>query len=186
MLGGNVAWGDESIRKQDGGPSRYLIGVSICDLDESEVRSEFMKAGLFKTKKVHWHDMALKEQKKSISLINGFNLRHIVVSAEPLLDNMRSERARRKCLETLFPILEDQYDIKQLIMEARSSKQNKDELLLIQKLRSRGFLHSLQYNLLPGPQDARLWIPDQVLGSVGAIGIKYPSVDNVEFFKINL
>ncbi|MCO6558938.1 MAG: hypothetical protein J6575_05910 [Bifidobacterium sp.] len=130
--------------------------------------------------------MKLDERNKSIDFINNLNLRHIVIGAEPLPETMRPERARRKCLETLLPILEKQYDITQLFMESRNTKQDLLEINFIQGIRSRGFISSLNYQLLPGDSDARLWIPDQILGAVGADDWRGLPVKNVEQYMITL
>ncbi|WEV68270.1 hypothetical protein OZX72_04655 [Bifidobacterium sp. ESL0769] len=181
-----IAWGDESIRTQDTRPSRYVIGVSICNLEESTVRLKFREAKLLTGRKVHWHDMTPNEHRRSVSLINSLKLQHITVSAEPLLDTMRPERARRKCLETLLPILENQFGITRLFMESRSAKQNKEELEFIRVLHSKLFVRKLRYELLPGDKDSRLWIPDQILGASEATEREMFTITDLQRFTINL
>ncbi|WEV72285.1 hypothetical protein [Bifidobacterium sp. ESL0790] len=164
-----LAWCDESIVKEHGSTSsRYLIGASLCGLDEKTIRTFFIKEHLVKRTKAHWHDMTLPERRKSIAFIDGLNLVHIVASVEFTSGITRPERARRRCLEHLLPVLEQDYSVAQVFMEGRTKQQNNAEITFIQGLRSRGFFRVLRYDLMPGSQDARLWIPDQILGAVGS------------------
>ncbi|WEV47592.1 hypothetical protein OZX62_04820 [Bifidobacterium sp. ESL0690] len=163
-----------------------MIGVSICNLEESTVRSQFKKAKLLKGKKVHWYDMDSREHEKSISLINGLKLHHVSISAEPLLKTMRPERARRKCLETLLPILEIQYGVTHLFMESRNVKQDHNELRFIQTLHAKQFVRALRYELLPGGSDSRLWLPDQILGASEGCESERLVVNDLERFSISL
>ncbi|WEV58815.1 hypothetical protein OZX67_08490 [Bifidobacterium sp. ESL0728] len=187
MCNKHYAWGDESVRVQGPGSSQYLIGVCLCDKSESDIRAAFKDAHLIQGPKVHWRDMNVSERKRSIKLINSMHFTNLVVSAGPITGAMRPERARRKCLEKLIPALEHDYGITHLRMEARSSKQDMEEMAFMQHLHERGFLDTLRYKLLPGSQDARLWIPDQILGAIGGIdaGITMP-IENVKRDSIEL
>lgn len=181
-----LAWADESVRTQDAGPGRYMVGVTLCNLDEAQVRIGFEERKLFHEKKAHWYNMTDPERCKAIDYINGLELRHVVMSAEPLPHTMRPERARRKCLETLLPILEHQYGVTNLFMESRNRKQNKSEIQFIQAMRLRGFINRLEYDLKPGKSDARLWLPDQVLGVTGAEDWNGPALNSCEIYSINV
>ncbi|WEV67208.1 hypothetical protein OZX72_08215 [Bifidobacterium sp. ESL0769] len=181
-----LAWGDESMRTQDSGPGRYMVGVTLCNLDETAVRDGFEEHGLFHQKKAHWYNMTDPERRKSVDFINGLGLRHVVVCAEPLPHTIRPERARRKCLETLLPILEHQYGVDRLFMEARNPKQDRQEMLFVQGIRSRGFIKKMDYDLLTGRSDARLWLPDQVLGVMGADDWQGPVLNDCETYTIGV
>ncbi|WEV67356.1 hypothetical protein OZX72_09015 [Bifidobacterium sp. ESL0769] len=53
MAKARQAWGDESVRMHDN-LSRYMIGISLCDLEEKAVREEFKAHKLLKgNRKAH-------------------------------------------------------------------------------------------------------------------------------------
>ncbi|WEV72359.1 hypothetical protein [Bifidobacterium sp. ESL0790] len=193
MPDGCTAWGDESIQGQGTESSKYLLGVCICNSDEKEIRAGFHSKHLDKGSKAHWYDMNQKERKRSIELINDFDLQHIVVSAGPLGNSRNTERIRRKCFETLLPLLEQKYNVSRVVMEARSRKQDNREILFVQSLRQRKFISRLRFDFDAGQKDARLWVPDQVLGSLGskdAFKSDVPSeicgIKNIDYTNIQL
>lgn len=161
-----TAWGDESVQSQGGIIPTYYIGVCICGLEEDDVRRCLLTSAKRKIPKLHWRDMTSAEKHRSIPVIEGLSLQHIVVAAAPL-DKVKPDRARHKCLEQLLPMLEHQYGVTRLVLESRESSQDRKDLVCVSGLRSRHFINRLRVDFAPGADDSRLWIADQVLGAIG-------------------
>ena len=164
---GTTAWGDESIRKTSAGHLLYLIGTSICPIEEECMREAFDAVRPKNATKLHWKDMTGKQRRQSLEIISRFAFRHYVVQTRLAAHVNNMERARRKCLEHLLPLLEQQESVEHLILETRDIAQNRRDIAFIQALRSRKFIGKLHVDIIPGAQDARLWVPDQVLGAYG-------------------
>ena len=162
-----VAWGDESVRTQGQDVPAYYMGVCICNLEEVDVHRMLTTVTKRHVPKLHWRDMTPSEKRKSIPIIERLALSHIVVAAIPLDGSVSSERARRKCLELLLPVLEYEYGVNRLVLEARESHQDDRDLDFARGIRSRHIIETLRVDFKPGNEDARLWIPDQVLGALG-------------------
>lgn len=162
-----IAWGDESIQTQGAAPPAYYLGVCICTCEEVEVRRRLLPAVRKGVRKMHWRDMTPKEKRKSIQLIDALSIPHIVVEAAPLDGTIHPERARRKCLECLLRVLEQEYGVTRLVLEAREASQDRRDLECVMGFRRSHLINELRVDFAPGPSDARLWIPDQVLGLIG-------------------
>lgn len=162
-----IAWGDESVRTQGHDIPAYYMGACICTLEESDVRRELSAVTSKRVPKLHWRDMTPSEKRKSIPTIEKMALSHIVVAAVPLNGSVRSERARRKCMELLLPVLEYEYGVSRLFLETRESHQDAMDLSFVRGIRSRHIIDALRVDFKVGADDARLWIPDQVLGAIG-------------------
>lgn len=158
-----TAWGDESVRKSNVPESMYLMGACVCDLDEDFTRSLLNTVKPRNASKLHWRDMQPKLRFKAIDAISGLGLTHVIVAAIPLGDWNTAERARRKCLETLLPVLEREYSVDRLVLERRDKAQDARDIRFIDALRSRRFIDSIRVDLVAGAADARLWL----LGSYG-------------------
>lgn len=70
-------------------------------------------------------------------------------------------------METLLPVLEREYSVDRLVLERRDKAQDARDIRFIDALRSRRFIDSIRVDLVAGAADARLWLPDQLLGSYG-------------------
>ena len=156
---------DESERRQGPGVPMYLIGACICSLREEHIREILDPLKPVKASKLHWRDMTSSEKQRSITTINTLGLTQIVVIGLPLAG--RAERARRKCMEVLLPILETR-GVNNLVCESRDEHQDVLDFQFIQALRSRRIITPrLRVDFVSGRSDARLWIPDQILGAIG-------------------
>ena len=110
---------------------------------------------------VAWGDESVRTQGQDVPAY------YMGVAAIPLDGSVSSERARRKCLELLLPVLEYEYGVNRLVLEARESHQDDRDLDFARGIRSRHIIETLRVDFKPGNEDARLWIPDQVLGALG-------------------
>ena len=162
-----VAWGDESTKSSKSGIQAYHICACICNLPEFVVRNKLLDATKKHVNKLHWRDMTMREKEKSIQLIEDLDLQHIIVSMPRNYLNLKPERARRKCMETLLQTLESQYKVNLLILESREKHQNAKDLVLQKYLIKNKTIQKLQIEFKNGKDDARLWIPDQILGFYG-------------------
>ena len=116
-----VAWGDESTKSSKSGIQAYHICACICNFPELVVRNKLLNATKKHVNKLHWRDMTMREKEKSIQLIEDLDLQHIIVSMPRNYLNLKPERARRKCMETLLQTLESQYKVNLLILESREN-----------------------------------------------------------------
>lgn len=187
---GLIAWGDESVRTQGRDLPAYYMAACICMSEEDEIRRKLSSALTRHAAKLHWRDMTSSEKRKSIPIIEHMTLPHIVVAAMPLDGRVSSERARRKCMELLLPILEYEYGVDRFFLESRESHQDEMDLTFVRGIRSRHLIDKLRVDFRPGADDARLWIPDQVLGAVGDTRNKTldfsPLVESLDFRTVNL
>ena len=162
-----IAWGDESTKSSKSGMQAYHICACICKLPEIVVRNKLLNATKKHVNKLHWRDMTMREKEKSIRIIEDLDLQHIIVSMPRNYLNLKPERARRKCMETLLETLESQYKVNLLILESREKHQNAKDLVLQKYLIKNKTIQKLQIEFKNGKDDARLWIPDQILGFYG-------------------
>lgn len=173
--GSMTAWGDESVHSQDalrGREGAYYLGVCICALDEDFVRRRLLAAIKKKVPKLHWRQMTRTEKRESIRSIAKLGIKYVIVKAAPLDGSVKPERARRRCLEMLLRVLEQEYGITDVVLESREATQDARDLKCVMGLRSRRIIGGLRVTFAPGASDARLWIPDQVLGAIGDVHLR--------------
>ena len=181
-----IAWGDESTKSSKSGIKAYHICACICNLPEFVVRNKLLDATKKHVNKLHWRDMTMREKEKSIRIIEDLDLQYIIVSMPRNYLNLKPERARRKCMETLLQTLESQYKVNLLILESREKHQNAKDLVLQKYLIKNKTIQKLQIEFKNGKDDARLWIPDQILGFYGEQLNKYEDstlVNLIQKFK---
>lgn len=163
---GLVAWCDESMRKVEGEPTYYLLASIERSYDEGAI-ALLEAAKPSGAKKLHWRDLGLDAQARSLHVIAGMDLQQFCVSARPM--NMRKqERARRKCLELLLPLLEAA-GVGMLVLESRNDAQNKMDRELVMSARRKHLITRIDLSHQPGGGQPMLWVPDQVVGALGAV-----------------
>ncbi|WEV58344.1 hypothetical protein OZX67_05790 [Bifidobacterium sp. ESL0728] len=177
------AWGDESILTHAVPRPRYMLGVCLCDFEEETTRAKLQEIKPLHSSKLHWREMTKIQHQASIQALTDFPFQYVVVTTS-MGDLSRAERARGKCFETLLPLLEFHYHINSLIMESREKHQNAHDKLIISGLHSRQFINQLRVTFKPGAEDARLWLPDQMLGLLNEI--KLESTSFTEPMKIDI
>ena len=167
--GGCVAWCDESMRRVNGQPAYYLCASIERRRDEgSLVLLERVKPA--KASKLHWRDLGLEAQARSLRIIAGMDLQTICVSACPM--NIRKqERARRKCLVLLLPLLEAA-GVRMLVLESRNEAQNKRDRELVMSARRKHLITDVDLRHEPGGTHPMLWVPDQIVGALGTVDAK--------------
>lgn len=118
-------------------------------------------------RKLHWRDMRPSLRGKVVDAMAAMDIDHVIVAAVPMSQWNTAERARRKCLERLLPLLETEYNVDTLVLERREISQDRNDIRFIDGLRSRRFIGPIRVELCAGETDARLWLPDQLLGAYG-------------------
>lgn len=69
----------------------------------------------------------------------AMDIDHVIVAAVPMSQWNTAERARRKCLERLLPLLETEYNVDTLVLERREISQDRNDIRFIDGLRSRRY-----------------------------------------------
>ena len=160
-----TAWGDESVRRRGVHEPVYLLGAYLCHDDGADLT---MALSRFEHgRKLHWRDAKPRDKRAVCQVIGAHKASHVVVAAAPLVNGAREERARQRALASLLILLEQSYSVDTLVLERRERSQDeKDEAQWAALTRS-GALRSLTLSHVHGPDEPRLWVPDQVLGAYG-------------------
>lgn len=161
-----TAYVDES-EPSDGGT--YLLSCALVAQEEADsVRAALSQAKPPAAKKLHWHRTRPADRPDLARTVAGLPALHVVVVRQDCHDEP-SERRRRKCLECLLVVLDRQYDVTEMVIEARQGRQNARDLTIVNLLRATGVVRSaVRVRHVPGPQEALLWVPDVVAGAFGA------------------
>lgn len=133
-------------------------------------------------KKLHWRDLTNRRKRQSIDFIQQIGPLSIVIAAEESSVH-KDERARRKCLERLLPVLES-YEISTLVLESRTLPQDQRDLEHLAQMRTRHLVRTIRMDHIRGSAEPCLWIPDQVLGAYG--DTKTGKLDFSEFLRENV
>lgn len=162
-----VAYGDESIRRTGVSEPMYLLGAYVLDdthTDLADALSEYARGG----GKLHWRDHFPKIKVDVCRTISHYDASHLVVRAAPLPSNGGEERARQRALINLVVILEKEYCVRTLVLERRQRGQDQNDqrsIALAQRSQVVGDSFRLIHRF--GSEERRLWVPDQVIGTLG-------------------
>lgn len=161
---GLSAWGDESILIS-ADPPLYLLAASVFEEDVCaaiETLESIKPAG---AKKLHWRSMTDKQKAHSIEAISTVGHQTTIVAASPLR-GIKQERARRKCLMSMFVKLEEM-GVSALYLESRQDALDKRDRDCLIFARRANMVKTIDVKHIKGEDDARLWLPDQILGAYG-------------------
>ena len=155
-----IAFADESVRVS-ADPPLYLIAATIVPAGAtlSSLESLLPKSAT----KLHWRDMGPRAQRQSLARIAELDTRSTVVVASPI-NPRKQERARRKDLEALLPLLEAQ-GVAKLVMESRFPAADSKDASHFRTIVRRGLVDSIELGFADPAVEHRLWIPDQILGA---------------------
>ena len=157
-----VAFADESVRAT-ANPPMYLVTATIlpdgADLSPLEA---ILPHG---ASKLHWRDLGRRSQREALTRIEELGSRSTIVVASPI-DPKKQERARRKDLETLAPLLEAE-GVTRLVMESRFPAANERDATHFRAMLRRGYISSIELHFADPATEHRLWVPDQILGAWG-------------------
>ena len=65
----------------------------------------------------------------------------------------------------MLPILEREYGVGTFVLERRDVSQDLKDIRFVDALRSRKYISAIRVELWRGETDARLWLPNQLLGA---------------------
>lgn len=158
------AWGDESIRTAQI-PPRYYLAASFYPSTPHNELDQLIRIKPKNAEKLHWMDMNRHLRMNSIRALSDIGMLHTVVVGVGLRGR-KQERARRKCLEVLLPLLEAR-GIEHLTLESRGNFNDKKDVDMLINLRRSGALSFIDLDHAKGKDDPHLWVPDQLLGAFG-------------------
>lgn len=161
----DVAWGDESVRHKGLAYPTYLMCACLVGDDVDDVRELLRGIKPSDANKLHWRQMTSKDKRRSLAAIASLDSLSFVIAAEQS-NGHRSERARRKCLERLLPLLESQ-GVQSLVLESRTDAQDERDRRLLSYMRTRHVVSSIKLDHVRGAAEPCLWLPDQILGAYG-------------------
>lgn len=157
------AFVDESIRVEDG---RYILAA--VTVDEAEPLRENMRnlAKTWKVARVHWRKLRTdSEREQAVKTIAGLDVTGLVVVGTAMKPS-HQERARRRCIETLLPSLERDFEVESVVFEARTPSLNqKDRSHLIALRGKRWIGRDLRVDTHKPLEDPALWAADILAGA---------------------
>ena len=160
-----TAYVDESLRRPAHDYSVYAMAAVLIDsADHAEVRSELEALRLGKSPRLHWRDESSARRLAVTEALTKMPLRGFVTVC--LHDRgVRTERARRRCLERLLMEL-DQTGVVTTLIESRSAPQDHADLLMVMAMRkARALSKSLTVLWQSSYAEPLLWAADAVVGA---------------------
>lgn len=162
------AFVDESMQ-QTGAPEEraYLLAAAVTETARcEEIRQTVRSLRHGREKRLHWYDQEPTRHTKIAETIGALGMAATVVIGTPL--HRRSERARRKCMESLLPRLESM-GVDRVVLEARTPSQNVlDEQHLLGMRGRRLITRALWVEIARSVDEPLLWVPDAIAGAYGA------------------
>lgn len=169
---------DESSALRPGGLQEYLICAAVIPLESAdEIRDRLLPLRMKGQVKVHWTDESESRRRKIVSAIAELEPMSAIVThtSQP---QKKTERFRRKCLETIYYKLSSM-GVQKVICESRMQKQDKDDVAHLLKLRNQRVLApEFDIDHCRAGDDPLLWLPDVFLGAVNA-----KHAGNDEYYK---
>ena len=160
-----LAFADESMRSTN--QSIYMIGATIFHDDAEASLSELVSQKPRNARKLHWRELGRKAQAGVLQTVAEAPATTTVIIAAPM-NLHRQERARRKCLEALRPLLEAE-SVETLVIESRNDAADRRDIDMVSVLRSQKRIDIIRIEHRKGASEPRLWFPDIVLGAYGDV-----------------
>lgn len=145
----------------------YLIAATVLP---DEIRLSGLERILPRgAVKLHWRDLGIRVQREMLRQIAKLETKNTIVVSAPI-NPRRQERARRKTLEVLLPILEKD-GIEKFVMESRFPAADAKDISHFQSMKKKGLIESIGIEFADPAMEHRLWIPDQILGAYGETAV---------------
>lgn len=161
------AFGDESSAVRSETHQEYLVGaVVLPSTDLNDIREELRPLLLPGQIKLHWTAESEKRRRHIVDALAGLGAMHFVISHVSTRSN-KTERFRRKCLESLYYELAGA-EIHAVTLESRNLHQDKADRAQIVALQGQGLDRRLRIEHALGGDEPLLWIPDALLGAVNS------------------
>jgi hypothetical protein len=168
MPPGYAAYLDESSANRPGEHQEYLVCAAIVPVDQAEqIRDELSPLRLKGQIKLHWTDESELRRKKIVAAVSELAPLTAVVTHLSKRQN-KTERFRRKCLETIYYELAGM-GVKEVTCEARMASQDKQDVAHLVALRNQKRVapdFTIQH--CRGGDDPLLWLPDIFLGAINS------------------
>lgn len=164
------AWVDERMDVDlDQDEGTYILASVVCDPSGCDPVREALRSLLQgRQRRLHWRDESGPRRTKIAVAISAMDLAAVVVVGVPMA-NRRQERARRICMETLLPTLEQEYGVSQVFLEARTqSLIRKDHEQVANLVGKKLITSTLRVDNARPLEEPMPWVPDAVAGAVGA------------------
>lgn len=162
------AFVDESMRLTLDDQGAYLMAAVVVEVARCEEIRQVLRSLLYKRQeRLHWRDEEAPRRTKIAEALGGLDVAATVVIGTPLAKK-KQERARRKCLETLLPHLE-QMGVTQVVMEQRTPTLVAKDQRMVVAIRGKQLIGSgLRVDTARPKEEPMLWLPDAVAGALGA------------------
>lgn len=164
------AWVDERMDVDlDQDKGTYILASVVCDPTGCDpVRDTLRSLLQGRQRRLHWRDETGPRRMKIAAAIGAVDMAAVVVIGVPMA-NRRQERARRICMETLLPTLEQEYGVTRVFLEARTqSLIRKDREQVANLVGKKLITPALRVASARPLDEPMLWVPDAVAGAVGA------------------
>ncbi|WP_067183935.1 DUF3800 domain-containing protein [Microtetraspora niveoalba] len=160
-----TAYVDESLRRRPHDDSVYAMAAVVMDAADCEdVRVDLESLRLGKSPRLHWRDESPTRQLAIAERIADMPIRGIV-TVYLHGGEVRTERARRRCLERLL-IEVDKAGVAAVSIESRTPEQDHlDRGLLTGLRKARVLPKSLTVRWQPSASEPLLWAADAVVGA---------------------
>jgi hypothetical protein len=162
------AYLDESSANRSEDSQEYLVCAAVVPDDSAEeLREQWLALRLKGQIKLHWTDESEARRKKIVAAVSELTPMSAVVTHVSQRQN-KTERFRRKCLETIYYELASM-GVREVICEARMPAQNQKDVAHIVALRGQKVVdRDFSISHCRGGDDPLLWIPDIFLGAINA------------------
>jgi len=146
----------------------YILASVVCDpAGRDRVRDALRALLQGKQRRLHWRDETGPRRTKSAAAISAIDRAAVAVVGVPMAKRQQ-ERARRICMETLLPTLE-QLGVSRVSLEARTqSLIRKDREQVANLVGKKLISPALRVGTARPLEEPMLWVPDAVAGAVGA------------------
>ncbi len=164
---------DESAVVRSAERQEYLVCAALIPADDcDDVREKLRTLLLPGQIKVHWSDEHERRRIRIVAVIQELQPMNVVVSHLEV-PRRKTERYRRKCLETLYYELTSM-KVQDLTLESRTPAQDKSDRAHIVGLQGQGLERALRIQHQRGGDEPLLWIADAVLGAINASRVGNP------------
>jgi hypothetical protein len=162
------AFVDESMRLTPDDQGTYLLAAVVTEVARCEEIRQTLRSLLYRRQeRLHWRDEEGSRRTKIAEAVGALNVAATVVIGSPLAKK-KQERARRKCLQTLLPHLE-QMGVTYVVMERRTPSLVQKDQKMITAIRGKQLIGSgLRIDTAMPKEEPMLWLPDAVAGAFGA------------------
>ncbi|WP_249124450.1 hypothetical protein [Saccharopolyspora erythraea] len=141
----------------------YVLTAGIVDLADAEHIRSALRALRPSSGKLHWYESDHSHRLHLAKAVGVLPVGHITVIGRG--KQLRAERARRKCMETLLPEL-DRSAVGPVVFESRQLRNNKQDQELVAVCRRKRLLSGrIQVSFVPGGSEPLLWVADVACGA---------------------